>query len=833
MQGVQQMGKSKAKAGKSTAIISRNYDNKTINIIFTILLIAFMLVIPFYRGLFFRTNYIPAIAFISLVFSLYMLYRLRDDSSIVIHTYIDLAALAIPIAYMISFLFAANAKDAFDMILIYSSYFMLYKITNSLVKSDIKNKDIFINTIIASTFLLSLTAMLNIMGAINLQGVFVGKRLFGLYQYPNTTASVFGVGIILALNVLINTESLKQKAIYQAALTALISSFIFTLSRGGYLVLAGVLVLNFLLIDAKSKLKFILSVFISFLSSSMLIYKFYTLAEEELKAIGIHYFISILVSAIIIYILFSIKDKIKVSFSDRSINIALISLLTIFVIIFTLLFTIKEPIEYRIEHTATEEKSWKNKGISIYEIEPNSSYTVEFDVKSSLESPHSYGIIIRSYDKANKHTELLKQFESTGSEFLHKSFDFTTLEDTERVLFLLYNYETGSYTVYKDVIVKDASGLVIKKMDKLKYVPSAIANRLTDISFDTKNVSSRIYFMKDGLKIFKDYPVAGAGGGAWKNLYRQYQSIPYNTTETHNFYVQYATEVGIIGLIALGAVLFFLIIGMIKSVKDSSSYLHIYLAAMLLFLHSAIDFNLSLAAVGYMLWMLIGVLNSHEGIKVINKPVFKYSKPVILILSIAIAVFSTSIYYGTKLGGQAVQNARESKDIDKAIELYEKAIKFDRYNAVYRYDLAQIMNNQLRKTKDKKYYDSFMEQLSMIKRYEPYNHQYTPTICSMLLSIGKFEEASTLADERVLHEPMIIPSYFMKIDANYQIAEYLLKNDEVEESMPYLEKVLEAEGQLKEINNKTEKPLKLTEDYPKKTEAAQRTLEMIKEDLGK
>lgn len=831
-------------SSKGTATdIPQPQHNNAIILIFAILISAFMIITPFYRGLFFRVNYVPAIIILSAIFLAYILYNLKNKTPM-LNTYMDLAVLSIPIVYAISLIFAANTKDAFDTLLIYTSYFIIYKITHSLIRSNIKNKDIFVNVIIASTFLLSLTGMLHISGTLKLQGVYESKRLFGLYQYPNTTASVLGVGIILALNSLINTNNKNFKALYQGILTALISSFIFTLSRGGYLVLAGVLLLNFLLIDARSKLQFILSVFISFASSSILIYKFYTLAEEELKTVGNHYFISMIISAALIYFIFFVIDKIKISLSDRNINIALISLLAVFIIASAFLFTIKEPLEYIVEHKAEEEKSWKNKSITIDEVEPNTDYTVEFNVKSTLESPHSYGIIIRGYNKENEHTEILKLFEPAGPEFTHKSFDFTTLEDTEKIIFLLYNYETDSYTVYKDVILKGSGGNVARKMDKLKYVPDAIENRLKDIKTESSSVYLRIYFAKDGLKILKDYPIAGAGGGAWKNLYRQYQSIPYNTTETHNFYVQYATEVGVLGLIALGGVIILLLIGMFKSIIDKSNYLPIYLAAVLLLAHSALDFNLSLAAVGYLLWMLIGILNSHEGIKAIDKPILRYSKYALLVLSMLALFSSASIYYGLKLGAQAVNHAKE-KDIDKAITLFEKAAKFDRYNTAYRYDLSQIMNNELRKSKDKKYYDGFMKQLSMIKKYEPYNYDNATTICSMLLAIGKLEEASALADEWVLNSPMVVPPYNMKIDANYQIARYHLEKEEIEQAHPYLEKVMEAEKQMEATNDKIKeakenskilgsiKLLKLTDDYPKKLEASQRTLDLIKEDLAK
>jgi len=805
------------------------YKNRAIYNIFVILLSAFMLIIPFYKGLFFRTEYLSAIAFISIVFAAFMTIKLKDKSYKIINMYLDMSVLLIPAAYLVSFFFAVNAKDGFDSLLLYCSYFMLYKLVSNLSEENEEYKNIFIDLIIVSTFMLSFTAMLNIAGIINLNGVIVEKRLFGLYQYANTSASVLGVGIILSLNKLINHTDMKRIVIYQMTLTALISSFIFTLSRGGYLVLAGVLLLNFLLIKAKEKLRFLLSLFISFLSSSILIFKFYSLAEDRLADILIQYLISIVVSAVFVFVIYSLKNRIKLKVSDKSINTAIIAMALTFIAIAVFLFSVKEPIEYRIEHLASEEESGKYEDIYLYDLEPDSQYTVEFNVKSSFESPLSYGILIRSYSNTNAEIDILKHVEPTGSEFTHKSFEFTTFKDTEKILILLYNYKTDSYTVYKDVVIKDSKDIIVKKMEKLKYIPSFIADRLTDINLKTQNASLRICFMKDGLKIIRDYPIAGAGGGAWRNLYRQYQSMPYNTTEVHNFYVQYGTEVGIIGLVILAGLIILLVMSMIKTIKLGSEYLYVYIAAILLILHSMIDFNLSLAAVGYILWMLIGLINSDKNTPLIEKAQHRYMLVTALVLALAVCFLSSTMRYGIKLGAQAAITSQANMDVNTTIGLYEKAASLDRYNAIYRIDLAQILNKQLRETNDGKYYDEIMEQISLIRKYEPYNHQYTATVCNILISIGKFEEVSKLADMIVADEPLVIRSYAIKINANFEITKYYARNNNMQAAVPYLERIVDAKEQLDRINEKLDAPLVLDAGTLEKYEASFKALEALKD----
>ncbi len=243
------------------------YDNKIIGTVFMFLIGLFILIIPFYRGLFFRKEYIPAIMFISITFAAFTVIKLKGKSYKIINTYLDITVLMIPAAYLVSLLFAVNAKDAFDALLLYCSYFMLYKLASNLSEENEEYRNIFIDLIIASTFLLSFTSMLHLAGIINIKGVFIGNRLFGLYQYANTTASVLGVGIILSLNKLMNEDNIKTKSVYQMVLTALIPTFIFTLSRGGYLVLAAVLFVNFILVSARAKVKLIMGLVVSFLSS--------------------------------------------------------------------------------------------------------------------------------------------------------------------------------------------------------------------------------------------------------------------------------------------------------------------------------------------------------------------------------------------------------------------------------------------------------------------------------------------------------------------------------------------------------------------------------------
>lgn len=63
-----------------------------------------------------------------------------------------------------------------------------------------------------------------------------------------------------------------------------------------------------------------------------------------------------------------------------------------------------------------------------------------------------------------------------------------------------------------------------------------MVTRLENINFQQHSVLERITFYKDAMKVVKDYPIIGTGGGGWSSLYEQYQNNPYISRQVHNFF---------------------------------------------------------------------------------------------------------------------------------------------------------------------------------------------------------------------------------------------------------------------------------------------------------
>lgn len=80
-----------------------------------------------------------------------------------------------------------------------------------------------------------------------------------------------------------------------------------------------------------------------------------------------------------------------------------------------------------------------------------------------------------------------------------------------------------------------------------KLLPDTLSKRIDSINFHQHSFLERATFYQDGIKLLRDYPWFGAGGGGWAALYETYQNNPYVSRQTHNYYLQLLVEVGMVG----------------------------------------------------------------------------------------------------------------------------------------------------------------------------------------------------------------------------------------------------------------------------------------------
>jgi O-antigen ligase len=144
-----------------------------------------------------------------------------------------------------------------------------------------------------------------------------------------------------------------------------------------------------------------------------------------------------------------------------------------------------------------------------------------------------------------------------------------------------------------------------------KILPDNVRTRIENINFQQHSVLERGTFYKDSLKLFKDYPVLGAGGGAWAALYEKYQNNPYTSRQAHNFLLQYLDEIGIIGFAALILVLFYIFYAYIRhylkqTTEQRETHFFYAILATTLLLHSVLDFDMSYGYIALLTFIALG-----------------------------------------------------------------------------------------------------------------------------------------------------------------------------------------------------------------------------------
>ncbi|MBP3962356.1 O-antigen ligase family protein [Paenibacillus lignilyticus] len=123
-------------------------------------------------------------------------------------------------------------------------------------------------------------------------------------------------------------------------------------------------------------------------------------------------------------------------------------------------------------------------------------------------------------------------------------------------------------------------------------LPSVIQGRLSG-GFQT--AGARGLFYKDAWLLMKEAPFFGRGGDTWRMLFTQVQTAPYVGNEVHSGYIEFALDLGLIGLLIAAAVLFVLLRGVWRSNPIG------LLPISVLLLHAAVDFDMSF---GYY-WLLL------------------------------------------------------------------------------------------------------------------------------------------------------------------------------------------------------------------------------------
>lgn len=273
-------------------------------------------------------------------------------------------------------------------------------------------------------------------------------------------------------------------------------------------------------------------------------------------------------------------------------------------------------------------------------------------------------------------------------------------------------------------------------------------SRLLEMDFTSLSFFSRYAFYRDAFKIFLDNWLIGTGSGGWELLYGRYQSFYYTSKLVHSSLVQSLVEVGLVGTSLYIAVVGFIVIKFVRLPEKAPIDKAFFIVFITIFLHSLIDFDLSIPAVPILMFIAMGAIvgPSNPDIKGKGTKIGLGFISVIMLLSVAsmgIASFSTKAV----LGNGTVDNLAAFKSTMSI------ATKLDPLNVDYHTYLGQAYlsegmqkNNQIQIEEGLSHYNKAVS-------LEPRSYLTHITRGIALQKIGRFPEASVEYEQIIQIRP--------------------------------------------------------------------------------
>ncbi|TYP52417.1 O-antigen ligase family protein [Thermosediminibacter litoriperuensis] len=770
---------------------------------------------PYFRGLFFDRELLPTHIYSGILFLAWMIYRtavLKETGFF--RSPADYAALAVVGAYFLSIFAAVNLRYAVGELLKYINYFIVYYLVSDIARNE-RDKRIILWTLVLSAAGVALAGIGAAAGTVKYPGAFVGSRINSTLQYPNTLAAYLTAALMLGLGLQAVCERRWQRAVLSAINYTLFLAFLFTLSRAAWLMFPVFYLILIISIPGAYRMK-VLGYSLQVFFAGIIVSPGFGsgISGGEGAKVWLWYLVGLILAPAVFYIF----DKLSERFAVR---IKPATLLSVFVIL-TLIagtgayiaLTTEKPLT--LSHSPDEPESWKTSWYTVDNVKPDTDYVLKVMVTATPgqeEGKWGGAVQIMSIDKNNKATVIKSEYFNEALEQQLIEVPFKTRTDTTKLQIGFSNRFPGTSAVYSDAKIFQAAARATSQKIILayKYIPEAIAQRLSSISFGEHSFQGRLSFYRDALKIIKEHPVIGIGGGGWKSAYFAYQSYRYFTTEVHSFFLQLMVETGITGLLAFLAVPVLIIRNVIVNKADDQglgalNYAALSSAAAILG-HSAVDFNLSLAAVAIYLWALFG-LAAADGMAAV--PVVKrrqlasgsYAVWAAGGLTLLFILGSATLFAGYSYGQKAVR-ALQSGDLAGAKEAFERASEYDPLTVSFKADLSQIYDIIGEQGKNKEFKEKAIKLREEAAAMEPYNAKMKGLLAATYLREGRLEEGLSLLEEAARLNPYNITVWEALVEGYEKVAEFHIAKNEVSRAKELLGKSLAIPERIIDFNRKS------------------------------
>jgi len=337
------------------------------------------------------------------------------------------------------------------------------------------------------------------------------------------------------------------------------------------------------------------------------------------------------------------------------------------------------------------------------------------------------------------------------------------------------------------------------------------------------NMEARFEMFRDAVKIIRDYPIFGAGGGGWAALYQGYQdrplsNRPYFSSEVHNHFLQVWVEAGLLGFIAFVGIWISMAAAFIRNCyinrADNRRWQYwtaVFLPVAALGAHSVIDWNFSMAAVGIYLFTLLGAGQSLDNVNWFRNKVQpqgelnKVGFSNILLLIIGVIIFTANLVLVSGFNSTArSQKYIEQRNIKMAVPELQRAIRLDPLRAENYHNLGAILEEQSRAAQSTADLEVIIYLAGRAYQLEPYNPLYIFRYGELTLNYVDVRSGLDTMDRLLIVRPLSDSSYIQASLARLRLAEYFINAGRPAEGLKYLDEIDGIAGQMQERLGETE-----------------------------
>ncbi len=823
--------------------------------IFRMLILALNLIVifysPFVRGLYFEAEQLPAEIFVLVSFALFWILKYIENNKKFILTPIEYCSLGLVLIYFISILGSASTRLAISEWLKYCMYFAVFFMITDLA-STMKNRLKVLWTVIAASMGLCIVGLDGAAGGgltdllnkafdflnipVQFFGLYVEGRIHSTIQYPNALAAYLMAVFFVTVAISIISPKVWQRVLAGICNCIITTTIILTLSRGVMILMSIMFILYLIMIPKGTKLRAFIMMFCAALSGIIPVL-FSPLSGRSNSSLWLGIILGMamaLILTVAVEYLFKLKFKIA---SRLKINpyFLIIPAAAVFIALL-IIINIPKELELEINNQERESGHYFQKSI---ELKPGKEYRLLFDVSyMNSDTENSITVSVNSRNKKNimfgGDTKLTEVNEKNAGVL---EIPFTVPKDGSLVdIKITNNSEKSKVSIDNAKIVDGKTGKSIRNI-KLRYrfVPDSVASRFQNLMLSRSFIQRQIY-LNDAFEIFKDNWFTGAGGGAWSVLVFGYQSYLYWSTQTHAYFLQVAVETGILGLIILIMLLLSIVVQYASEYKykkeEDINYrlLQGTLFASIggMFLHSCLDFDLSLSSVFLLLWTLIALFNSgyrhnrpavakknEETVKktgllqkLSNLKSFNVNPIVMVVLSFVIMIIPILFATAANFEGKYRKSLEEGNK-DDALKYIKNAELLDTFNADYKIKHADMLLSGESITKED--FETAKELVESAKKVDRYNAQTIENGAIVYMKMSMFDEGTELLDRAVELMPFYEETWQLKMNMHYQLVLAYLKNGDFDSAKKHLDLAFETINKAKKKNERNMNPFVFSE----------------------